>query len=363
MGEEIMVNMFGIVFLILLLLVVVGVISFAVNCEKNPDGDLKIKIIPLICVALPIICAIFVIGNNMFKEYKEDRYDETWDMHFYTEKYLNVKGECKVYYNKVDRKSTEYGERAETLVYIYYYNFYNDNEVTYDELIKQYEYFCQGKRKSKYEDLTKYINFMKTANNITPTVENIPLGRFWFFCGGYMGYDFDNTEKWTDEKVYEICDLVMKNRERIYPRIMADDFFDEMYERHARSGYPYLYEFNFNENAEIVEVDGEKILKEKSGAILYLKDCVLDYMTEEELSCVYKIEINEDSERDYLFGSIGENQKKNKKEMMSYRAYSDYNVRITLETDDQVIFESDHMRWVFDYVGKDCAKITVEITD
>ncbi len=275
------------------------------------------------------------------------------------EDWLEIDGTSQVYYDRVERDSTVYNNRATALINVYFYNYYYDNDITYEELIRQYENFCAGKSKKTYKDMWDFALVMweeyYNTYNITP--DRIHAGKFTFKCEEYLPDDYCSNPEWTDERIYEICDMVMANMDDLYISYLVRDLYRSFNYDGVR-----LLDRNFD-NYEIKELDtGEKVI-EVDGALCYLKEGVFNYQTQEPELYVYKIVQTGESEDVFIFGKIG----LNKEEILVYYAWNrysffgTYDFPIVSETENQVVRECDGLRQTVDYEDGLSVRITLEV--
>ncbi len=351
--------LFSTIVFVLIILIVVGYYCLTVKKHNLYEGNMARYTVFMAVVLVVVGAVCFVKWEKVYDKYKAEHAAMDNMRTDITESLLGI--------------TCEQGEavckKPQTLyIYLYFYNYYYDDDLTYEEILKQYENFCQDKRKSTYEDFVKLTDVMYDEKHqfYTITSNRVYAPYFVTACEAHMPEDYNDNPEWTDEKVDDVCNKVMESIDQVYLRYMSEDFINHIIGEFFMRDDAKCYDFfttDFSEG-EVYELEsGEKVV-EYRGTVHYLKEGYLNYVTKEKVWYVYKIQIDENSEQKFLYGSIGQDKEYNKKgfDKGDYSVFRKYDFPIVSETENQIVREMDGMRLIQEYEDGLCVKISLEIT-
>ncbi len=325
-----------------------------------------ISLFVLIAVILPSI----PLMTKGFEKYKDNRLKQMVHLNYIMTETLGISGDCEVQYNEVKWDDNKEVNRRKALINIYYYNYYNDENFTYDMLIEQYEDFCSGSLGLSYSDLEKYAEFIYDKEYIKYgelTSDNFSVDVFRDWCFRYIPKD----EEWSEQQIIEVCETVMEHKEIVYKYNLATGIDDSVI--CFAFDYPfYLTEEDFEYYSYIPvasynydELENrEKIIK--CGEVeYYLKERVANMMTGEKGVYIYKVKImGEDDEVCILSGGKFGSPMDEQAERLEQRfVVNDWNFELEIDTSNQKIYSRDSMRITLDGEDGVCTCITVEMVD
>ncbi len=103
----------------------------------------------------------------------------------------------------------EEGSQVSANIYIYYYNFYYNDDVTYEELIKQYEEFSAGKDRDAYNDLILFTGSLRGEYDESDT--RYRADHFHSKCQDFIAENYQENTELTDEQIFQVCSIVMED--------------------------------------------------------------------------------------------------------------------------------------------------------
>ncbi len=104
------------------------------------------KFITILSILVAIILG--VVGYKQFQTYKVETKDKMEKLNNDFKYSLCLVSDCEVEYNKIEVSNIQ--ELSSTArIRICYYNYYNDDDLTYELLMDEYEDFCEGKKDYK----------------------------------------------------------------------------------------------------------------------------------------------------------------------------------------------------------------------
>ncbi len=260
----------------------------------------------------PFICLVVVIvGVVIFFIYRDNKLERMERFNHKFERYLglgNGTKESEVYWNKVVTDKTV-TSRVRLMVSVSYYNYYAKEAITVDDILTDYQYFCDGKRKTFYDDLYLFTLFMSQCEKILPKnikadclgYENV-INVLEENVLSYYGIEDAGSEaasNLTQEQVDEICytfirsDMEYEMLEKLYIFVALDvakSQYDTAYD--ISQGYEYmLFDTDFDETRIEINDVGEKVIYGEDRAVCYYLDFGnVDLCSDEEEWYIYKIE-------------------------------------------------------------------------
>ncbi len=326
--------------------------------RKHRINNAKDKILCIVSAIMLVLSAGTLIYANVTR-FKDKKITENFNINYEAQKLLCISGSWEATYYGVDIKDVTYEHRGEALINIFYYNYFNEDDLLYEDLVAQYENFTNGKIESTYSDLKKFVDYtgpkMISIDSNKHPVELISVLDFREACMEYLPEDSWKDDQFTDEKIYEVCNAVIENRESVLSRNVANDFNKEIDE----NNFYHLLENQFSQEVKCLD-NGEQIIN-REGVKYYLREEKLDYITGETQFCIYKIELDKFSPNYFLYGYLGWSKEKNIEYIGYSKAFIDKGFEVTVDTEDEYVYEMSCMKLTYKYENNECIGIVLEL--
>lgn len=319
---------------------------------------MKLKYVMLVLLLIIIIpFAIYYIDK--YKEkiaiQKEEKIQEVAKQkekdNYYFTQYLRLEGDFVINGNKVQVSNLTCKETKLNIL-VYYYNCFNQNELTADLLLEEYNNFCKGL--DEYDNLILYRTFLRQMYDLDISEcspEKIHVNVFYDAClngiNEQYGYleDEERDEYLTKEDVYYICNKVMEDNYQLYLQDLADNLIYSYY--HLTDEY--------NSNYELIESNGQ-YMSIAGDCELYYSERNNRYSGKEEL---YLTKIVYLKSGGVGYAKIGEDYSVVKSQIMDGLP----GVELTVETEDRLEFEMGPVLVVAKFDSSaTCTEMSIEIT-
>lgn len=204
-------------------------------------------------------------------------------------------------------------DKGPLCILVYYYNYYNDDDISCELILHEYDNFCKGSEDYKHlMDYTDFIIEMYEFKNEEISPEKIHVDIFFNECFRVIRKEYGKRYKYlyplSEEEYKHFCDLVMEQKYELY---LQDLESRVDYDFHPSLLLEYSYEeITSTEVNNIILETGEEIISEEFGDIVYYRP-YKDWYTGEEEYRVYKFIILEKSKDigDVMIGTKRENVK------------------------------------------------------
>ncbi len=329
----------------------------------------RIKWIGLFLLIVVILPSIPLMKKG-FDQYKENRLEKMEHLNWIMTYTLGVSGDYEVYYNKVKWDDNQQINEVKAIINIYYYNYFNNEDFEYGELVDQYEKFCSGSLWG-YEDLEEYAEFVYEreyikCSELSPDNFSVKMFRDW--CLRNIPQNKDLTE----EQIIEVCDAVMNHKDIVYKSdiVMSLDGiviqFNHKYPFYlTEEDAKYYFPVAFTDSYEYEELDnGEKVIKQ-GDIVYYLKDRVANMVTEEQGLYIYKVEINGNDEKVYAYSGtkIGDSMEDTIEGLEERFFVSQWDFVLESDTDNKKVYLRDGIKITVNGADGICTGIIVEMLD
>ncbi len=351
--NAIMLN-FVVVFFVMLL-GICGIIICFIRKKRKTNNIID----KFLCI-ISSLFIVFSVGTLIYVNvsgFKEKRIIENTNINYNAKELLCISGSWEATYYGVDTKNIVYERRGEALINIFYYNYFNDGDLLYEDLVAQYENFTKGKFESTYSDFKKFVDYtgpkMLSIDSGENPKELISVLDFREACMEYLPEDFWDDNQFTDEKIYEVCNAVIENRASVLSTNVAKDFNKEIDE----NNFYHLLEDEFSHEIQCLDT-GEQVI-DLDGVKYYLREEKVNYITGETRLCIYKIELDKFSY--FLFGYLGWSKEKNIEYIGYSDAFTEKGFTVTVDTEDEYVYEMSCIKLTYKYENDECISIILEL--
>ena len=324
---------------------------------------MKKKIILSFLCILFIIIIVFLVNAGI----KKKRFEENLEYYHAVVRSLYYYPHTNV--EDLEKNTIGYDEDGliapfRTKMILHYYNYYNDMDVSYDELIDEFKAYCYNERKSKYKILLDYAEYYENNYIIYSeerSVDRIGIKSYLDMIKEYMfdkhaedeGFDLS---KLSDEEIEYVCVNALKNKEKLY---LATEYNDNI--RSFDLSYDLFYD-DFEEEQLSTDENGEKYYKVSDSEIYYLKYGNIDLVTDEDVWYVYKVKLSGNSDKSVFFSEIGDTTDSIKSEPILHSDY-DEPIELVSETPDEIVCAVGPFYATYSMKDGKCDEILLEIKE
>ena len=321
----------------------------------------KKKVIRIILICLIICCIPFAIYHlpkyieqkreEKRIEQEEHQRERTVQNSWYTE-YLCMDGDYEITYNSVTVSNQTIAE-AELTANVCFYNFYNAEDVSSEQLLREYDNFCNNKK--SWKKLEAYADFMYDRGFGLVGYEidksTIPLSEYKNQVHKYVatkGLEFDTVPK---AELEAYCNEVLEHKEALYFESKLSAINKEL--DHVGTMGEKLHQSDEGET----EYHGDYRVIHKYDEYTWYYQELDNWMTGQKEWRLVKIDVyGEDSS--LFFAKIGNEINPVKEALTSNFNYNYCNVE-----DDYLEYYNDLLMVKAEFKDDACEKLSIEIME
>ncbi len=261
---------------------------------------------------------------------------------------------------KIKTERYEFPFPVKTLIAICHYNYYQNENITYEQLLDEFDNFCKGKGSYSYKNLLSYAQYCDKFDDVMIcdlNVNNIAISQLEIQVYNYLKEDRGYTSPYNEEflnlsmeEVEPICDMLLQNQNSLYLSVLAD----ESLEYYALE-YPMLY-CGFDEKQIKTDEAGNKYVSVNQGnEIYYLELGNVDFDSDDEWY-VNKIEIF-GGENASIFGTLIGMDKEDASQCLDRLDGVDF----VSEDEETIVYDLNAFRGTAEFKDGVCEKMSIEL--
>lgn len=306
-------------------------------------------------VIVILICAVpfFINCVNEHRLEEQDTIKKRESLNYNFNYWLFMQGEFGVEMNDIKMSNVTYNPVAAEMA-IFYYNYYNNDEITYEELMDEYDNFRLHNQ--DYDNLEKYMLYMEQHHYEKTKKENdtyfVSYDVFKDTCNVYL--DMDSA---TVEDVEYVCQKVVDEIEELYIRASIIDIKPVLLDLSIECEiFGAIYQ-----DEELSEIDNKgKIVLEDGAVELELTKSQWIWIDDYEKWLVTGIKIQEPCHESIFGATVG-----SKREDVEARINTaeEYGYKLKIDTNTNMVFSKDdliNICFEFDSDGL-CSEICIKV--
>lgn len=233
--------------------------------------------------------------KKIIEEYQKDKQKKENPLHKLYAKnsecnwILGLEGDFEITNDGIVVSDLKY-DKTKSYIFIYYYNYYNDSDITFELIMQEYDNFCKGLEDYKHlKDFTDFIMEMYKSDEISP--DKIHSDVFLYECILGLNKTYGDIKNLSEEEVVAVCDTVMEHKYEICLHDIVSriyiDFNQSLFDEYTRE------EIDSCEWLNVTQETNEKVICNNNGDVVYFK-LYKNWYTNEESYRINKIVINEE---------------------------------------------------------------------
>ena len=213
------------------------------------------------------------------KQEKEDYLTKLKNENTDFEWILGLEGNFEITYDGVSVSDLQY-DKDKINIFVYYYNYYNDSDISCKLIMREYNNFCKGSEDYKHlKDFTDFITEMYYFDNEEISPDKIHSDVFLRECTSGLYKTYGKKKILSEEEVEAVCDIVMEHKYEMYLIDIVS---------RVESGFmPYMFdnktyeEINTYGWLDVIQETNEEIICDTLGDIVYYEPDKNWYTNEE----------------------------------------------------------------------------------
>lgn len=311
------------------------------------------------------VCFVIMLitGVGLYKTYQKDKQQERETYYPIVADSLNYYGGTYTFVDgKIKTEGCEFKYPVKTLIAICHYNYFEDENITYEKLVEEFDNFCLGK--GSYRNLLKYAQHydkFKTVMVRELNVNNIGISQLEKQVYNYLKEDRGYTSPFNEEflnlsmgEVEPICDMLLQNQNSLYLSVLVEETLER-----CSLEYPMLY-CEFDENQIKTDETGNKYVSaNEDNEIYYLELGNVDFDPDDEWY-VSKVEIYGGEKTSIFCIQVGMD-----KERASFVLDTQVveGLDFVSEDEETIVYDLNTFRATAKFRDGVCCKVTLEIME